>query len=127
MDGNEDTQRWTRFTRTDFDPSADLDCCAVPIHIEAVKLPIDYGHLDREKDLSKLVMRSIFTWMRDSDGYPASEEPIYHHPWVDLGESNDEDESGNVQKCISTEIKLNQAMPVRTWILKVKIARSRSI
>ncbi|RSL69548.1 hypothetical protein CEP53_002174 [Fusarium sp. AF-6] len=51
---------------------------------------INYSHLDREKDLSELVTRTVFNWMRGTDGFPVAERDIYKHDWLDGFGSDDE-------------------------------------
>ncbi|KAJ3454221.1 hypothetical protein MRS44_018115 [Fusarium solani] len=53
-------------------------------------IEINYDHLDREKDLSEVVTRTVFNWMRGADGFPVAERDIYNHEWLDNFNSDDE-------------------------------------
>jgi hypothetical protein len=56
--------------------------------------PVDYSRMDRENDGSEAVTRSMFMWLRGTDGFPIAERKIRQHEWIDnLEESDDEDAS----------------------------------
>ncbi|TQN68737.1 hypothetical protein CSHISOI_06595 [Colletotrichum shisoi] len=60
---------------------------------EDVPVEVDYAWLDREADLSEGVTRSLFTWMRDMDGFAVAERDILRHEWIDAFDSSDDDEA----------------------------------
>ncbi|KPM35998.1 hypothetical protein AK830_g10567 [Neonectria ditissima] len=57
---------------------------------EDAAVEVDYGCLDRDRDLSEGVTSNLFTWMRDVDGFTLAEREIYHHEWIDVFDSDDE-------------------------------------
>ena len=111
----------------DFSPCTYLDDRAISLNKEMVRSTIDYSYLNREIDLSEIVTRSVFRWMRYHDGYPLSEQSIHRHPWIDLGESSDKEEYNNNQSDISLDTMSSLKPRVRAWILSTKTVRSRSI
>lgn len=49
-------------------------------------------------ELSEVATRSIFSWLR-STGYPPNEAAIRKHPWLDIEDSEDEeDDLGSVDR-----------------------------
>lgn len=54
------------------------------------------------QSLSEGATRGIFEWLR-STGYPACIKPIYQHPWIDIGSSDDE--SSDYKSDIDTPAK----------------------
>ena len=126
-DGNEEIQKLTETMSADFSPCTYLDHRAIPVNKEIVRSTIDYSYLNREIDLSEIVTRSVFRWMRYHDGYPLSEQSIRRHPWIDLGESSDEEEYNNNQSHISLDTMSSLKPHVRAWILNAETVRSRSI
>ncbi|KAM7191171.1 hypothetical protein V8F33_009042 [Rhypophila sp. PSN 637] len=58
------------------------------------QIRVDYSHMDREKDVSEAITRSIFMWLRGTDGFPIAEQKIREHEWINnLDESDDESAS----------------------------------
>ncbi|KAM7184501.1 hypothetical protein V8F33_012962, partial [Rhypophila sp. PSN 637] len=58
------------------------------------QIRVDYSHMDREKDVSEAINRSIFMWLRGTDGFPIAEQKIREHEWINnLDESDDESAS----------------------------------
>ncbi|KAM4065106.1 hypothetical protein HRG_004556 [Hirsutella rhossiliensis] len=49
---------------------------------EAAFVP-DCHRLHPRMDLSDMVTRNVFMWMREIDGFPIAERAIYHHEWLD--------------------------------------------
>lgn len=64
---------------------------AISLDTPVDNITIDFNNLDREKDCSETVTRSMFLWLRGEDGYPPTEREIYKHEWIDGWESDDED------------------------------------
>ncbi|AEO59751.1 hypothetical protein MYCTH_2308269 [Thermothelomyces thermophilus ATCC 42464] len=61
---------------------------------EGQEIEVDYTYMDREKDSSEGVTRSIFLWLRGTDGFPIAERNIREHEWIDnLYESDEESDS----------------------------------
>ncbi|KAM7191174.1 immunoglobulin variable region used by the ITC63B heavy chain [Rhypophila sp. PSN 637] len=52
--------------------------------------PVDYGMLDPEEDVSEMVTRNVFTWLRGEDGFPVAERAICEHEWIRNLESDDD-------------------------------------
>jgi hypothetical protein len=48
--------------------------------------------LDFEDDgeISEMVTRNIFTWLRGEDGFPVAERAIRQHQWIDNLDSDDD-------------------------------------
>lgn len=95
-----------RVIRPDLTPSPPLNC--LPTHIS-------YVHLNREKDLSELVTRTVFNWMRGTDGFPVAERDIYKHEWLDDFGSGDESILEGEGEGRSTA---GSDTLIRSWILK---------
>ncbi|KAL6230445.1 hypothetical protein BDW75DRAFT_234375 [Aspergillus navahoensis] len=57
-----------------------------------IETPTDHELFSQS--LSETATRGIFGWLR-STGYPANENPIYQHSWIDL-ESSDEEEMDDI-------------------------------
>lgn len=76
---------------------------------------INYDHLDREKDPCELVTRTVFSWMRGTDGCLVAERDIYKHDWLNDFGSDDESfcegEGGERSTAGSDTL-------IRSWILK---------
>ncbi|EGX88986.1 hypothetical protein CCM_09033 [Cordyceps militaris CM01] len=52
---------------------------------------VPYEKLDRDGDCSESMTRSMFTWLRDADGYPVAEKAIREHEWIADESSSDEE------------------------------------
>ena len=67
------------------------------------------------ESLSKKATRKSFGWLR-TDGYPVAERGIYRHPWLDMEESDDEQESAT----LSSEHEANRVAAnnpdVQSWL-----------
>ncbi|KAL7762650.1 hypothetical protein ACKLNR_009185 [Fusarium oxysporum f. sp. zingiberi] len=62
--------------------TAIMTTTARPTHIlgcAALTNPVNYTGLDPGRDISELVTRNVFMWMREMDGFPISERDIYKH------------------------------------------------
>jgi hypothetical protein len=51
---------------------------------------VDYADLDLEDDVSEMVTRNVFTWLRGEDGFPVAERAIREHEWIDNLQSDDD-------------------------------------
>ncbi|KAG7421586.1 hypothetical protein Forpe1208_v000121 [Fusarium oxysporum f. sp. rapae] len=94
--------------------------CAAPTS------PVNYTGLDPDRDISELVTKNVFTWMREMDGFPISERDIYKHEWLGDGDSDDDDsncaegDGGSTMGC-------NLSVTVGGWISGVMTARCNSL
>ncbi|KAF4468498.1 immunoglobulin variable region used by the ITC63B heavy chain [Fusarium albosuccineum] len=84
---------------------------------------INYNYLDREKELSGLVTRTVFNWMRGADGFPIAERDIYKHEWLDDFNSDDE---GTYEQGGGSSAAGSNAL-VRGWSLKSLTTRCNSL
>ncbi|EXL93507.1 hypothetical protein NOF04DRAFT_13801 [Fusarium oxysporum II5] len=74
--------------------TAIMTTTAHPTHIPgcaALTNPVNYTGLCPDRDISELVTRNVFMWMREMDGFPISELDIYKHGWFGDGDSDDDD------------------------------------
>lgn len=51
---------------------------------------VDYDDLDIEDEVSEMVTRNVFTWLRGEDGFPVAERSIREHEWIDNLDSDDD-------------------------------------
>lgn len=57
-----------------------------------------YDSLDPEDEVSEMVTRNVFTWLRGEDGFPVAERSIREHEWIENLESDDDSPiDGDVQ------------------------------
>jgi hypothetical protein len=57
--------------------------------------PVDYRNMDRNRDfVSENATRSIFGWLR-VDGYAVDEKEIWKHDWLEIPESDEEEEQSD--------------------------------
>ncbi|KAJ0120014.1 immunoglobulin variable region used by the ITC63B heavy chain [Diaporthe amygdali] len=49
-----------------------------------------YDSLDPEDEVSEMVTRNVFTWLRGEDGFPVAERSIREHEWIENLESDDD-------------------------------------
>ncbi|KAJ0161173.1 hypothetical protein CTA2_6653 [Colletotrichum tanaceti] len=57
-------------------------------------IAVDYSVLDREDgdEISEMVTRNIFCWLRGDDGYPVAERALRQHEWINDVDSEDDDD-----------------------------------
>ncbi|OBR11665.1 hypothetical protein CH63R_03961 [Colletotrichum higginsianum IMI 349063] len=57
-------------------------------------IAVDYSGLDREDgdEISEMVTRNIFCWLRGDDGYPVAERALRQHEWINDVDSDDDDD-----------------------------------
>lgn len=83
-------------------------------------IAVDYSELDLEDDVSEMVTRNVFTWLRGEDGFPVAERAIREHEWIDNLESDDD---GPIEG--DTLSSFGGGNPGR-WLLGVSTQRSNS-
>jgi len=88
---------------------------------------VDFGGLNRERDLSEGVARNIFTWMREIDGYPIAERNIYQHEWIDAFDDDDDDESLHPEGDGTSTAGRDIPVRVGSWLVNAATSRSYSI
>ncbi|OAQ71020.1 immunoglobulin variable region used by the ITC63B heavy chain [Pochonia chlamydosporia 170] len=49
-----------------------------------------YDDVDMEDDVSEMITRNVFTWLRGCDGFPVAEREIRKHEWIEDLESDDD-------------------------------------
>lgn len=81
---------------------------------------VDYGNLDSEDEVSEMVTRNAFTWLRGEDGSPVAERPIREHEWIDNLDSDDDSP-------IHGDIWSTAGRNLGGWLLGVSIRRSASL
>jgi hypothetical protein len=94
-------------------------------HDTDVSVEVDYGCLDRERDLSEGVTSNLFTWMRDIDGFTVAERDIYRHEWIDAFDSDDE--SVHPEGDGASTAGLNIAGQMGRWMASTITRRCNSI
>lgn len=84
-------------------------------------IAVDYGSLDFEDDeVSEMVTRNVFTWLRGEDGFPVAERAIREHEWIENLESDDDSPiQGDVQSTVGGN--------VGGWLLRLSTRRSNSL
>lgn len=91
---------------------------------KGMAVEVDYGWLDRERDLSEGVTRNIFTWMRDMDGFAVAERDIYQHDWID---ADSDDESVHPEGDGGSTTGLNLANQIGCWMASTMTRRCNSV
>lgn len=82
--------------------------------------PVDYGMLDPEEDVSEMVTRNVFTWLRGEDGFPVAERAICEHEWIRNLESDDDSP-------IEGDAWSTTGKNVGGWLLSLSTKRSNSL
>lgn len=81
---------------------------------------VDYDDLDTEDEVSEMVTRNVFTWLRGEDGFPVAERSIRKHEWIDNLDSDD-------HSPIDGEVRSTVGSNLGGWLLEVSTKRSYSI
>jgi hypothetical protein len=90
-------------------PSADCS----NLHATADGLCVCYEALNRDNEvISENTTRSIFGWLRP-DGRTRDEKEIFHHPWLDMSESDSEDEADSLA---GPDVAVKDASLVTLWL-----------
>lgn len=86
-------------------------------------IAVDYDSLDFEDEVSEMVTRNVFTWLRGEDGFPVAEKAIREHEWIENLESDDDSPiEGDVRSTHGGNVG-----NVGGWLLKVSTTRSNSL
>lgn len=101
---------------------------ATPIRAKAGKpsfnsnnsFAVDYDSLDPEDEVSEMVTRNVFTWLRGEDGFPVAERPIREHEWIENLESDDDSP-------IDGDVRSMAGRNLGGWLLGVSTRRSNSL
>ncbi|KAI5865634.1 hypothetical protein GGS23DRAFT_436269 [Durotheca rogersii] len=81
---------------------------------------VDYDSLDFEDEVSEMVTRNVFTWLRGEDGFPVAERAIRQHEWIDNLESDDDSPiKGDVLSTVGGNLG--------GWLLGLATRRSNSL
>lgn len=104
---------------------------AIPIRAKARLLPsvignnsfhvVVYDSLDPEDEVSEMITRSVFTWLRGEDGFPVAERSIREHEWIENIESDDDDSP------IDGDVRSTAGRNLGGWLLGVSTRRSNSL
>jgi hypothetical protein len=103
------------------------DPLAATIRIKAGQPPswndtvaVNFDSMDLEDEVSEMVTRNVFTWLRDDDGFPVAERAIREHEWIDNLESDDDSP-------IEGDIRSTAGENLGRWLLGVSTKRSNSL
>lgn len=84
-------------------------------------LTVNYDSLDPEGDeVSEVVTRNIFTWLRGENGFPVAERSIREHEWIENLESDDDSPTDG-------DIRSTTGRNLGGWLLGVSTRRSNSL
>jgi hypothetical protein len=86
---------------------------------------VDYSRMDREKDVSEGPTRGIFTWLRETDGFPVAERAIREHEWIDNLRDSDDDESDSPEGD-GRSSAMKRDINVGAWIARIGTYRRDS-
>lgn len=81
---------------------------------------VDYDSLDPEDEVSEMVTRNVFTWLRGEDGFPVAERSIREHEWIENLESDDDSP-------IDGDVQSTAGRNLGGWLLGVSTRRSNSL
>ncbi|KAG6365547.1 hypothetical protein INS49_007158 [Diaporthe citri] len=79
-----------------------------------------YDSLDPEDEVSEMVTRNVFTWLRGEDGFPVAERSIREHEWIENLESDDDSP-------IDGDVRSTAGRNLGGWLLGVSTRRSNSL
>ena len=74
----------------------------------------NYNYDFFSETFSEIATRGIFEWLR-STGYPRSEKPIYQHSWIDLEDTDDEEEPDDAESDVEKHTSPNKSH-IETWL-----------
>jgi hypothetical protein len=75
---------------------------------------------DDEDEVSEMVTRHVFTWLRGENGFPVAEREIREHEWIQNLESDDESP-------IEGDVRSTYRGNLGGWLLGTSTTRSNSI
>lgn len=81
---------------------------------------IGYNGLYLEDEVSEMVTRNVFTWLRGEDGFPVAERSIREHEWIENLDSDDDSP-------IDGDVRSSAGRNLGRWILGVSTKRSNSL
>ncbi|KAH6638618.1 hypothetical protein BKA67DRAFT_652076 [Truncatella angustata] len=81
---------------------------------------VNYENLDLEDEVSEMVTRNVFTWLRGADGFPVAERAIREHEWIENLESDDD-------SLIEGDIRSTYGGNLGGWLLGLSVKRPDSI
>lgn len=81
---------------------------------------VSYDPIDFEDDVSEMVTRNIFTWLRGDDGFPVAERAIRQHEWI---ANLDSDDGTPIEGDTRTTVGVN----LRSWFRGLSGNRSNSL
>lgn len=81
---------------------------------------VDHDSLDLEDEVSEMVTRNAFTWLRGEDGFPVAERSIREHEWIENLESDDDSP-------IDGDVRSTAGRNLGGWLLGVSTRRSNSL
>ncbi|KAI1397209.1 hypothetical protein F4819DRAFT_472726 [Hypoxylon fuscum] len=103
------------------------DALAITIRAKAGRPPswnnsvaVDYDSLDLEDEVSEMVTRNVFTWLRGEDGFPVAERAIREHEWIENLESDDDSP-------IEGDVRSTAGENLGGWLLGISTRTSYSL
>lgn len=81
---------------------------------------VDYDSLDFDDEVSEMITRNVFTWLRGEDGFPAAERSIREHEWIENLDSDDDSP-------IDGDVQSTTGRNLGRWLLEVSTRRSNSL
>ncbi|KAK2594298.1 hypothetical protein QQS21_008004 [Conoideocrella luteorostrata] len=81
---------------------------------------VNFENFDIEDEVSEMVTRNVFTWLRGNDGFPVAEREIREHEWIENLESDDDSP-------IEGDIRSAYGGNTGGWLLGVLTKRSNSL
>lgn len=78
-----------------------------------------YDSMDIEDEVSEMVTRNIFTWLRGDNGFPVAERAIREHEWIDNLDSDHE-------SLIEGDVRSTAGGNLGSWLLGLSTRRSNS-
>jgi len=84
-------------------------------------IAVDYGSLDADDDeVSEMITRNVFTWLRGEDGFPVAERELREHEWIQNLDSDDDSP-------IDGDVRSVAGENLGRWLLGTLTTRSNSI
>lgn len=81
---------------------------------------VDYGNIDSEDEVSEMVTRNVFTWLRGEDGFPVAERSIREHEWIDNLDSDDDSP-------VNGYVRSKAGKNLGGWLFGVSTKKSNSL
>ncbi|KAK6218916.1 immunoglobulin variable region used by the ITC63B heavy chain [Colletotrichum tabaci] len=92
-------------------------------------IAVDYSGLDREDgdEMSEIVTRNIFCWLRGDDGYPVAERALRQHDWINDADSDDDNDDDGPGQGREDSRSLFGDTRLSRWLLGVATGRCNSL